>query len=223
MQRIDFATEEAWLDGLLNAWQQTGGASLQSRGDFKVALAGGSTPAAFYKSLSKTEWPWAATRFFIGDERWVPIDHAQSNYRMIYESFYPHKIQLTRWKTELTKPEEAALDYERQLKQELSQPPRFDLILLGIGEDGHTASLFPNTRGLDEESRLCISNHVPKLETFRLTFTYPLISNAREVWFLAKGEKKLPWIEKMIKGTDTSFPAARIKCAGEVKIFYTPS
>jgi len=220
MERIDFSTEGAWLDGLLEAWKAVGGASIHARGDFKVALSGGSTPGSFYKALAKTEWPWEATKFFIGDERWVPIVHSQSNYRMIYESFYPHKIQLTRWKTELTKPEEAASDYERILKQELSSPPRFDLILLGIGDDGHTASLFPGTKGLPEEKRLTFSHYVPQVEASRLTITYPLIALAREVWFLARGEKKKPWVEKMATGADTSFPAAKVSSQGAVKIFY---
>lgn len=220
MERINFATEAAWLDGLLEAWKATGGQSLQARGDFKVALSGGSTPGTFYKSLAKSGWPWEATKFFIGDERWVPIDHKDSNYRMIYESFYPNKIQLTRWKTELTKPEEAAADYERTLKQELSQPARFDLVLLGIGDDGHTASLFPGSKALLEQRRLTFAHYVQQVEGFRLTVTYPLIALAREVWFLARGEKKKAWVDKMTAGSDTFFPASKVTAQGAVKIFY---
>jgi 6-phosphogluconolactonase len=221
MELISSATEAAWLDTLTTRWQEMGGEALTARGSFKAALSGGSTPGTFYRHLARLEWPWEATHLFVGDERLVPAEHKDSNYRMIYEAFYPRKITLERWKTESVRPEDAATDYEKRLRVELSDPPRFDLIMLGIGDDGHTASLFPATAALQEETKLCVLNRVPQLETFRLTFTYPLIRLAREVWFVTRGPKKLPWIEKMVAGTDASFPAARVTTEnGPVKIFH---
>jgi len=220
MKHFPFPTESAWIEALLAAWQKCGAEALQKRGSFTVALSGGSSPESFYKALSRIEWPWSSTKFYIGDERCVPIDHKDSNYRMIYESFYPHTIQLERWKTELAKPEEAAIDYERRLRRELGDPPRFDLVLLGIGNDGHTASLFPETKALLETSRLAVSNWVPQVDAMRLTLTFPMLSRAREIWFVSKGQGKQSWIEKMTAGTGTDFPAGQITCQhGEISIF----
>lgn len=224
MKLSSFPDSASWLNALLEAWQEVGGEALHSRGEFFVALAGGSTPASFYRALGKLNWPWSATRFFIGDERWVPQDHAESNYRMIYESFYPHPIQLERWKTELPKPEEAAIDYAKRLKQTLCEPPRFDLVLLGIGNDGHTASLFPKTPGLAEREKITVSHYVDAVRASRLTITYPLIRQSRHVWFLAQGPSKKPWVEKMAGSTDKSFPAAQVECElTEPEIFFAES
>lgn len=215
--------ETAWLQAMVERWKEVGGAALAERGSFKVSLSGGTTPDVLYKKLASIDWPWSSTVFFIGDERWVPLDHSDSNYRMIYESFYPHRIRLERWKTEMDKPLNTALDYEKRIRQELSAPPRFDLVLLGIGDDGHTASLFPNTDALNEEKKLTVENRVPQLGTFRLTMTYPLLREAREIWFIAKGIKKRPWIDKMAEGKDLSFPAAKVEASrGKVHLFYYP-
>ncbi len=220
MTHLRFESENSWIEALIKAWQEAGSNALQKRGNFTVSLSGGASPESFYKALSKIEWPWSSTRLFIGDERWVPADHKDSNYHMIYESFYPRAIQLERWKTELQKPEEAAADYERRLHKELAHPTRFDLVLLGIGNDGHTASLFPGTKALEESSKLAVSNWVPQADAMRLTLTYPLFKLAREIWFVSKGAGKQPWIEKMALGQGTDFPAGRITCDyGEIRIF----
>ena len=220
MTHLRFESEAAWLDALLNAWQKCGSAALQKRGNFTVALSGGSSPESLYKALSKIDWPWSSTQFFIGDERWVPADHKDSNYRMIYEAFYPRNIRLERWKTELSKPEEAAADYERRLLRELAHPPRFDLVLLGIGNDGHTASLFPGTKALDESTRLTSSNWVPQMDSMRLTLTYPILKLAREIWFVSKGASKQEWISKMTDGSTPNFPAARVGSENSVPCIY---
>ncbi|MDD5261636.1 MAG: 6-phosphogluconolactonase [Methylacidiphilales bacterium] len=220
MTHLRFESENSWIEALIKAWQQAGSNALQKRGNFTVSLSGGSSPESFYKALSKIEWPWSSTQLFIGDERWVPADHKDSNYHMIYESFYPRNVRLERWKTELQKPEDAASDYERRLHKELSHPTRFDLVLLGIGNDGHTASLFPGTKALEENSKLAVANWVPQADAMRLTLTYPLFKLAREIWFVSKGAEKQPWIEKMAQGQGADFPAGRIACdSGEIRIF----
>lgn len=209
MEYYSFTDEKAWLEALLEHWQQVGGLALHERGLFRVALSGGETPRLFYQQLAKlSDWPWSATKFFIGDERLFPVEQKDTNYKMIYEAFYPRKIQLERWKTELPRHEDAAADYEKRIRNELSDPPRFDLVLLGIGEDGHIASLFPNTTALLEETKLTAVNHVPQNNAFRFTITYPLLRYARAVCFLAKGKAKEKVLEKIKIGKDTTSPAA---------------
>lgn len=222
MEFHTFPDQVTWLEGLLGQWDRAGGTALHERGEFFAALSGGTTPAPFYQALARRNWAWEASRFFIGDERWVPHDHPQSNHRMIYESFYPRPIRLERWKTELPKPEEAAAEYERRVRNLLHDPPRFDLILLGIGNDGHTASLFPGTTGLTVQDRLTTWHYVDAARMPRLTFTYPLLHLAREIWFLASGPEKKVWIDRMLAGR-TDFPAGRVTCAGAPpKIFFYP-
>lgn len=211
MERIDYANEEKWIEGMVEAWKETGGRALAARATFLVALSGGSTPAPFYRALAAlADWPWEATQLFIGDERWVPSDHKDSNYKMIYEAFYPRNVRLHRWKTEINKPEQTAAQYEALLKRELGQPARLDLTMLGVGNDGHTASLFPGTEGLNETEHLAIANFVPQIPAQRLTFTYPLLNQSREIWFLTKGDSKKSWLDAMVAGPTEAFPAGRV-------------
>jgi 6-phosphogluconolactonase len=205
-------SEPAWIDALMEGWEAIGGEALAARGTFHVALSGGSTPATFYRALARSKWPWSATQLYIGDERCVSPDHKDSNFKMIYEAFYPVKPNLHRWKTELGDYARAALDYEHLIKRETGDPPRFDLVLLGIGEDGHTASLFPGTTGLKEETRMVVLNPVPQLKTKRLTFTYPALRRARRIWFLSRGNSKRPYVDKMAAGQGASFPAGGVVC-----------
>ncbi|NJK91188.1 MAG: 6-phosphogluconolactonase [Blastochloris sp.] len=211
MTHHKFTSESDWIDALIRKWQEIGTEALQSRGTFYVSLSGGSSPASLYRALASTDWPWSSTVMFIGDERWVSSEHKDSNYHMIYECFYPHKVRLERWRTELAKPEEAATDYHKRLCKELGQPPRFDLALLGVGNDGHTASLFPGTPALLEEEHYTTSNWVPQMDSMRLTMTYRLFYQAREILFVSKGASKQEWLDKLEKRTDTTFPAARIE------------
>lgn len=220
MNHYKFESEAEWIQALVKKWQECGTEALNARGTFYVALSGGSSPESFYKAIAATEWPWSSTVMYIGDERWVPSDHKDSNYRMIYESFYPHKIRLERWKTELTKPEEAALEYHKRLNKELGQPPRFDLALLGVGNDGHTASLFPGTKALEATEHYTTSNWVPQMDSMRLTMTYRLFYQAREILFVSKGSGKQEWLTKLEKRTDTTFPAARIESKSDLISIY---
>jgi 6-phosphogluconolactonase len=222
MEMHRYGTSEEWLKALEENWARVGGDALQTRGQFTVSLSGGSTPKPFYESLAKNaEWPWSSTWMYIGDERNVPFDHKDSNYKMIYESFYPRKVKLEKWQSDHPDLEFVARDYAKKMASVVGEPPRFDLTLLGIGDDGHTSSLFPNTAALDEKEKWMVWNEVPQLHTKRLTSTYPLIYQSREIWFLAKGNSKLQWIEKMLQG-DTSFPAGRVTCREDaaIRIFF---
>jgi 6-phosphogluconolactonase len=220
MKHLHFDNEQDWIAALIAGWQEIGSDALQKRGTFNVALSGGASPGSFYRALSKTGWAWSATHLFIGDERWVPSDHKDSNYRMIYEAFYPLTINLERWKTESFTAENAAADYERRLIRDLGQPPRFDLVLLGIGNDGHTASLFPDSRALQETAKYCTASWVPQTRSQRLTFTYPTLNQAKEIWFVSKGAGKQPWIDRMVEGKSPDFPAANVTTErGDIKIF----
>ncbi len=186
--------------------------AIKKRGKFTVALAGGSTPKGLYSLLATDKFralvDWTRVFFFLGDERNVLPDDAESNFRMANESLLkPLDIaenQIFRWQTELENAEEIARDYERKIREffNLSKDefPRFDLILLGMGEDGHTASLFPFTKALNETEKIAVANTIEKLDTTRLTLTFPVINNAANVIFLIGGEKKAEVLSEVLTG-----------------------
>ena len=185
---------------------------VQAHGRFHIALSGGSTPRRLYEllALPRTEGPprmdnaaWGRWHVFWGDERCVPPDHQDSNYRMAGESLLDRvpvpTDQVHRMRGEAS-PQSAAEEYEGLLRQVLPGPiPAFDLILLGIGEDGHTASLFSNTDALMEKERLVVANWAPHLQAHRLTFTLPLINAARAIAFLVTDESKAQVLAKVLK------------------------
>jgi 6-phosphogluconolactonase len=175
--------------------------ALVQRERFTIALSGGSTPKSLYTLLAsnaRSSLNWERTFFFWGDERHVPPDDPDSNYRMAQEAMLS-KVpappgNVFRVPTENPDADAAALEYERTLQKffslEPGQIPRFDLILLGMGPDGHTASLFPETAALAEKSRLVVANWVEKLKTSRITLTLPVLNAARCVAFLVSGTDK---------------------------------
>jgi 6-phosphogluconolactonase len=191
-------------------------------GQFTVSLSGGSTPKALYRLLSSEygdSIDWSRVSFFFGDERFVPIDSNESNFRMVNEAlFEPLRIpdsNIFRWKTELDTAEVAAADYDTRMSSyfELSpgQLPQFDLTLLGLGEDGHTASLFPDTTALEIVDRLAVANWVDKLKTYRLTMTFPVINNSAVCAFLAAGESKAGVLAKIQDhASPAAYPAERV-------------
>lgn len=178
---------------------------------FVVVLSGGSTPKRLYRLLTEAPYrdrvPWSRTLFVFGDERCVAPDDAASNYRMVRETlFAPLEIpdvRILRMKGEL-EPAEAARRYEVRLGDLfLNQPKRhFDLVLLGIGADGHTASLFPGTAALRERERWVAANEVPQLDAWRLTLTLPALNSARRVLFLVTGEEKSRVIAEAFGGVE---------------------
>lgn len=199
--------------------------AIATSGRFAVALAGGSTPKAAYELLATRyadEVDWANVHVFFGDERSVPPDDADSNYRMAREALLDHVPvgSVHRMRGELL-PDEAAMRYEEELREFFGSPgslPEFDLMQLGIGEDGHTASLFPNTPALEVTDRWVAQNPVPKLETVRITLTLPVINAAKSVSFLVAGEGKAGALREILEGDadPRDYPARFVRPAGEL-------
>ncbi len=185
--------------------------AVAQRGRFTIALSGGSTPKSLFNLLAtnaRTVLPWERMFFFWGDERHVPPTDPDSNYRMAEETMLS-KVPVPAgnvFRMAAENPDAAAVaeDYEKTLRKffalEPGQVPVFDLILLGMGPDGHTASLFPGTAGLQEKSRLVIANWVEKMKTSRLTFTLPVLNAARCVTFLVSGTDKAAVLRTVLEG-----------------------
>ncbi len=196
--------------------------AIEERGRFAVVLAGGSTPKAAYELLARDyaqTIDWDGVHVFFGDERSVPPDHEDSNYRMAREALLDHVSvgSVHRMRGELP-PSEAAASYEDELRGFFGEeePPRFDLILLGIGEDGHTASLFPETSALEVTDRLVVANPVLKLDTTRITLTAPVLNAARAINFLVAGEGKAEALREILEGDadPRKYPAKLVRPPG---------
>jgi 6-phosphogluconolactonase len=189
------------------------GEAVAGRGRARIAISGGSTPRAAFQSLAdpaqpwRSRMPWDRLDLYWVDERAVPPDHAESNYRMTREALLDHvplkPAQIHRIEGEL-EPEAAAARYEAELRSSFrladAELPRFDLVALGLGHDGHTASLFPHTEALHEVNRLVAANHVPQLDTGRITLTWPVINHARSVFFLVSGQEKAAILKEVLTG-----------------------
>ena len=184
------------------------------RGVFTIALAGGSTPRALYSLLAadpafRDKLPWDRIQFFFGDERHVPPDNDQSNYRMASEALFAkapiQPSQITRIRAEYPDAEKAALEYEQALrayfKMKEGEYPRFDLVLLGMGDEGHTLSLFPGTKALHAASnRFVVRNWVGKLFTDRITLTAPAANQANRVIFMVTRSDKALALKAVLEG-----------------------
>lgn len=192
--------------------------AVRAKGNFSIALAGGSTPETLYKLLASDEFKnkidWSRALVFFGDERCVSPDDAESNYRMANEAMLsrvalaPENVFRLRGEIE---PEKAAAEYEAIIKKTLDEGAQFDLILLGMGDDGHTASLFPDTKALRETERLVTTNFVEKLNANRLTLTFRAIKRAQNVLFLVAGAKKAATLKKVLSSETIDLPASLIK------------
>jgi 6-phosphogluconolactonase len=205
-------------------------AASAARGRCTVALAGGSTPRRTYELLARPPHrdavPWAALRVFWGDERCVPPDHPDSNYRLAHETLLTHvpipREQVHRVPTEQGPAPIVAALYERTLRTafalEVDEVPVFDLILLGMGADGHTASLFPDTPALEETQRLVVPNQIAYLPHERVTLTFPVLNAARAVAFLVAGADKAPKVPAALRG-DPAVPAGRVRPREELVWF----
>ncbi|HEX4456636.1 MAG TPA: 6-phosphogluconolactonase [Polyangia bacterium] len=182
----------------------------------KVALSGGSTPKALFKLLASPNWrdriEWKRVEIFFADERCVPPDHADSNYKMARETLldhvplaadHVHRIAGER------PPSEAATHYA-QLLTRLGDPPRLDLLLLGMGPDGHTASLFPGTAVLNEQRALAAPVYVQKLESWRVTMTAPVLSAASHVVVTTVGHEKADALALALTGPEGAVPIQRV-------------
>jgi len=199
------------------------GSAVREHGCFTVALSGGSTPKSLYSRLAtddRDQVPWDKTFFFWGDERHVPPDNPESNYRMVYEALLS-KVPVPAgniFRVPAENPDAArvAESYELALRQFFKVPPgsfpSFDLILLGMGPDGHTASLFPGTAALKDTTRLVVANWVEKFKGHRITMTLPVINQAAVVTFLVSGRDKAETLKEVLEGSQPAdlFPAKLI-------------
>jgi len=187
--------------------------AVAARGRVRIAVSGGTTPKATFALLADpahpflTRMPWAQLELFFVDERTGPPDNSESNFRMTKETLLDHlnlsPDQIHRIQGEL-EPEAAAAEYEFDLRRtfrlEGAESPRFDIVALGMGDDGHTASLFPHTEAIHELGRLVVANHVPLKNTWRITLTWPVINHAREVFFLIEGAAKAVVLNQVLTG-----------------------
>lgn len=188
--------------------------AVAQRGSATVALSGGSTPKLLYQLLAdpnqpfREQVPWSRIQFFWTDERHVPPDHAESNYRMANEAMLAHvpvtSDNVHRVVSENPNVVEAAKQYEEAV------PPRLDLILLGLGTDGHTASIFPGSEVVRETKRLVAAPWVEKLKAYRITMTLPLINNAVSIVFLVTGAEKAKIVKEVLEGAKR-YPAQEVK------------
>lgn len=185
-----------------------------------LVLSGGSTPGKLYRLLAdhyKTEIDWRKVSLFWCDERFVPVEHPDNNYKLVRDTLIIHtNIQpesIFKINTDIS-PEESALEYEERMKIFFgnSDYPVFDIILLGLGKDGHTASIFPGTEAVDEDKRWVMGYNPAAVDTKRITITLPVINNAKNVIFIVSGEDKKEIIEKIfIKKEKGNFPALKVK------------
>ena len=219
IESFSFVTEAEWLAALRSAFLVLQREALARRPILHVALSGGSTPGPFYRALANEPLRWERIEWWMGDERYVPSHHPASNGRMANDNFAEasDRFRFHPWNTELA-PDEAAQRYEGEMRESLGDPPAFDLILLGLGSDGHTASLFPGSPALGETGRDAVAAPGPPPYEQRLTLTYPALDRAREAWFLIGGGAKEEMVHRLLDG-DEALPPTRIRCPVQ-KIFW---
>lgn len=213
---VVFDSEEAWIEGVTERIISCLRAALAARRRATLLLSGGGTPAPIYRELAKAERiPWEQVHLFWGDERWVPPDDPESNFRLVNETLLvplglaPDAPTVHRFPTSLTPAEDAAM-YEQNLRLFFGlasgEVPLFDLVLLGMGEDGHTASLFPDSVALQERERLAVANPLPTQGTVRLTVTFPVLNAARHRFVLVRGASKAPIVAAVLVDGEARYP-----------------
>jgi 6-phosphogluconolactonase len=215
-----FPDNEVAAHFAVKKWVEISSKSITDRGYFSVALSGGRTPVDFYKTLSTSKhMPWDKTHIFLADERFVSQYDKESNYRLIRETLLKnilipeenvHPIQ-----TDEDTSDKAARKYEEVIRGFFhilnDKIPRFDLIMLGMGEDGHTASLFPGTSSIKEKKRLVIPVIADKSPSERISLTLPVLNSAKHIIFLISGEKKARAVKDMLENEASNSPAALVK------------
>lgn len=200
---------------------ETAERKIRAKGSFNVALSGGKTPERLYALLGAEyaeKIEWGKVHIFWGDERCVPPDSPESNYRMASKALLskidiPDKnVHRIRGEDE---PMSAALAYEEEVRRHFGlkagEAPVFDMVLLGLGRDGHTLSIFPATKALFEEERLVIDNYVEKLKAHRVTMTLKAVNNASNALFLVSGREKAVILREVLKGTEAIYPAQMVR------------
>jgi 6-phosphogluconolactonase len=230
-----FADIAALISGAVNRFVLLAQDAVAERGVCTVALSGGSTPKGLYTLIATDEGfraaiPWPKIHFFFGDERHVPPDSPDSNFRMVNEAMIQHlphgSTAIHRIHGELADATEAASRYEAEMRDFFEFHglveagfARFDLILLGLGTEGHTASLFPGSLALQETHRWVVANWVEKLKTDRITLTFPVLNNAREVVLLVAGGAKAEIVADVLERTSTvpKYPVQSIKTTNGIE------
>lgn len=214
-----FPTRETLVRHVADDFVRVSNECITERGSVTVALSGGSTPLALYQLLASPAYAsaidWSRVHLFWGDERSVAPDSPDSNYgaamRAGLDRLPIPADQIHRMHAE-EHIEANALAYDELLRQVLPGG-RLDLLLLGLGEDGHTASLFPHTKALDETQALCVANWVEEKESWRMTLTYPGISLANRIWFLVTGSSKADILAEVLTDLSQQFPASKVGSA----------
>jgi 6-phosphogluconolactonase len=209
--------------------------AIEDHGVFAVALSGGSTPKALYRLMAadqaiRSTIPWSKIHFFFGDERHVPPDHAESNFRMANEAMLQalptEQLHVHRMLAEITSAAQAAAQYEEDLRDFFDSRalmdeafPRFDLIFLGMGPDGHTASLFPDSSALSETTRWIVANWVEKFQTDRITMTFPVLNSAAEVVLFVAGPEKAPLVAEVLQmpASVQKYPVQKVRPCNGIK------
>lgn len=222
MARIHRFSDEGWAEGAAEEVAERLRAALADGPRATLLLAGGGTPEPLYRALARASGiDWSRVHFFWGDERHVPPDHPDSNFRMARESLLaplgimPDDPRVHRMPTESGTPAADASLYEQNLRAFFDlaprERPRFDVVLLGVGEDGHTASLFPQSEALDEDVHLVVANPLPDKESIRLTVTFPVLNAARTIFFLVRGSSKAAILAAILDGAAARFPAQQVR------------
>jgi len=208
-----YDSADTLLADLVDAFVDLAKASILQRGVFRVSLSGGSTPKRLYESLAKTDLDFSRVHWFWGDERNVPQDHPESNFRMVDQAMLkPAGVAadcIFAVPVDVADPAAAARDYESALRRQfagamMTHPtgtesfPAWDLVLLGMGDDAHTASLFPDTAALDVHDRWFVENWVEKFAAYRYTLTAPAINSGRQIWFLITGVSKREAVARVL-------------------------
>jgi 6-phosphogluconolactonase len=222
--------KEAVTEFAVNTWIELSTASVAEKGVFTVALSGGRTPIPFYQQLAACPHPlpWNQTHIFFADERFVPHNDKASNYRMINDHLLSHvsipKENVHPIMTEGVTLEESAKKYEADIRTFFkigdSDIPAFDLIMLGLGEDGHTASLFPDTASLRETRRLAIPVIADASPSERISLSLGVINNAKNICFLVTGNNKAAVLKEIIENKDSKLPAALVNPTQGTVLFF---
>ena len=217
-----FDTPADLFQGAAEEFSRRAAGAIKDHGRFCVALSGGSTPKNLFGLLASEKFsalPWKQIFLFWGDERYVPADAPESNYHMTKEALLskaPIPVEnIFRVKTEKSPADVAATDYAQTLKTffnlKAGELPRFDLTLNGVGTEGHTASLFPDSPALEEKTRLVVAPWIEKFKMFRISLTLPVFNNAAGVMFLAVGKEKAPILQEVFERSSKLLPAQRIQ------------
>jgi 6-phosphogluconolactonase len=233
--RHTFVDAEALAKNAANRLLAAAQDAVAERGLFTLALAGGSTPRKLYMLLATDpayrEFPWAQTHLFFGDERHVPPSHLDSNYLMVNNTLLASGLvpaaNVHRVRAEMPDANQAAADYDVEMHSffhgliRFNNFPRFDVILLGMGPDGHTASLFPGSKALEEKERWVVANWVEKFHSNRITFTFPVLNAASYIYLLVSGPDKADMVQQVLFSdrNRTVYPVQMIKPADGLKIW----